>query len=149
MGNPGDAAPKGGTKRVILWVLGGLLLVVVIMSAAGGGEDDTKSSKQSASSTKPRPTSSSVARPAPSLSADDVADASYIATILQRGVPIEDRDELILLGHTTCVFLGQPGASLIDAATGIMDDYGYPGDQSGVIAGAAVEVYCPEHSSLG
>lgn len=86
------------------------------------------------------------AAPKPTMTAEEAADADYIAALREKGLEVGDagRLEYIQRGHVACMLLRQdPDHSTTQARAGLMHKYDIGEVQANAIAIAALWVYCP------
>lgn len=143
---PGKTGPA--TWKVVAAVCGAVVLLLVIGSIFSGGDDDEKT--DSASPSTPRPTTTTRAPngwgPAtPTLDPGTMRDAAFIASIMDKGVPINDREGLLNIAVGACAYLDMPDTNVpMVLAQLLRDEPQYTPEQIGSIVGSAVDVYCPD-----
>lgn len=89
-------------------------------------------------------TNAPVAPPPPLMSADQMADVTYIAVLDENEVRYASRDAAISVGHSVCT---ARAAGNTEAAIGmtILGTGLYSAQDAGVIVGAAEAAYCPAY----
>lgn len=157
-GRPTGGKPprKPISTRALLIAAAAFIAVVVIGNILETRHEDSKAASRATTGRTTAASSVAAAPVAPErtriediLSPDEIAEARYSAELIADGVEFDgdaERDELILRGRAVCVFLSQPGTSLLSAGVELMDTYGYSRQDAGSIVVAAVGVFCPERA---
>jgi hypothetical protein len=133
---PGPVAPKTPTNWKALGIMAGALVALIMVASiigglTGGGENDKNTS---ATTTQQHRT--------------DEELAFLVALNLSKDAPQFDVDDedAVRLGHTVCLYLDQPDASIPSAIFGLKDYRPeFSSEQAAFFVGTAVAQLCPEH----
>lgn len=139
------------STKALLIAAAVFIAVVVVGNILETRHEDSKSASRSTTSRVPSPRTTNQERVQLEdiLSPTEIAEAKYSAALIADGVQFDgdaERDELILRGRTVCVYLSQPGTTLIRAGVELMDTYGYSRQTASSIATAAVQELCPDRA---
>lgn len=141
------------STRALLIAAVVFVAIVVVGNVIENRHEDNKAASRTTTRTTatsaPTPSTPGRVRLEDILTPTENAEAEYIAALIADGVQFDgdaERNELILRGRTVCVYLSQPGTSLIRASVELMDTYGYSRQDASAIAVAAVEELCPQNA---
>ncbi|WP_345892031.1 DUF732 domain-containing protein [Mycolicibacterium sphagni] len=118
-----------------LLIIGGVILAGGCVAAMIGNNSDDKHPKSDTVSLAPGVT----------MSQSDLKDAAFMATIMQEGIPVADREALLDTAHGVCPYLEIRGNNTPSLLAELMREQpSLTAAQVGRFARAAMESFCPD-----